>query len=104
MDRRSGIVPDFIVVFDPLAARSTYNDYEVRGLAGVDRLSIVLDGGQASQFEGIVLVVLAFDIPPSPNFLERSADQRRQPQFSAQVIDPTAAATGFHHHQVNGVF
>ena len=56
---------------------------------------------QASQLEGVVFVGLAFDVLPPPGFFVGAADERLESQFLAQVADPTAGATGFHHHQVD---
>ena len=56
---------------------------------------------QASKFQGVVLVGLAFDVLPSPGLFIGAADQRLQAEFLAQVTDPAAGATGLHHHQVD---
>ena len=55
----------------------------------------------SGQLERVVLVRLAFDVLPPPGFVVRAADQRLEPQFPAQVVDPSARPAGFHHNQIN---
>ena len=56
---------------------------------------------QSSQLERVVFVRLAFDVLPLPGRIVGAADKRLETQLLAQVADPTAGPTGFHHDQVN---
>ena len=56
---------------------------------------------QSRQFERVVFVRLAFDVLPLPGRVVGAADKRLETQFLAQVADPAAGPTRFHHDQVN---
>ncbi|KKK83074.1 hypothetical protein LCGC14_2797020, partial [marine sediment metagenome] len=55
----------------------------------------------SGQLERVVLVRLAFDVLPPPGFVVRAAEQRLEPQFQAEVVDPSARPAGFHHNQID---
>ena len=57
----------------------------------------------SGQLERVVLVRLAFDVLPPPGLVVRAADQRLEPKFLAQVVDPSARPTRFHHDKVDCV-
>ena len=56
--------------------------------------------GHAGQPQGVVFIGLAFDVLPLPGFFVGAADERLDLQFTANIIDPAAGSTGFHHHEL----
>ena len=56
--------------------------------------------GKPRQFDRIVFVSFAFDVSPSPRIFVRAADKCFEPQFLAQIVNPTTGAASFHHDKI----
>jgi hypothetical protein len=60
-----------------------------------------IHGRHPRQFEGVVLVGLAFDVGPLPGIFVGRADEGLDSQADSQVIDPARRPTGLHDNQID---
>jgi hypothetical protein len=53
------------------------------------------DGGEPSEFEGVIAIGFSFDVLPGPGVAVGVGDQDRSAQLTAEIADPAGGRTGF---------
>ena len=62
-----------------------------------------IDGGESSEFEGIVAVGFAFDVLPLPGGSGGVGDEDVEAEFLAQVVKPAGLGAGFADNERDGL-